>query len=68
MLMGRFSQARIRPLSTFGAVELLAAAILLDDHVRNFVDAFVGGEALLATRCTGGGGEWNRPPGFLANR
>ncbi len=30
------------------AVEFLAAAVLLDDHVGDFVDALVGGEALVA--------------------
>jgi hypothetical protein len=32
-------------LQNFLALEAFAAAILLDDHVRNFVDAFVRGEA-----------------------
>src|ERR1022692_779366 len=32
------------------AVELLPAAILLDDHIGHFVDALVGGEAPLATQ------------------
>src|ERR1700693_770703 len=30
----------------FLAVEFLAASVLLDHHVRNFIDALVGGEAL----------------------
>ena len=34
-----------KSLQNFLAFEALAAAILLDDHVGNFVDAFVGGEA-----------------------
>jgi hypothetical protein len=34
-----------KSLQNFLALEALAAAILLDDHVRNFIDAFVGGEA-----------------------
>jgi hypothetical protein len=34
-----------KSLQNFLALETLAAAILLDDHVGDFVDAFVGGEA-----------------------
>ena len=30
------------------AVELFTAAVFLDDHVRDLVDALVGGEALVA--------------------
>ena len=30
------------------AVETLAAAVFFDDHVRDFVDALVGGEAAIA--------------------
>ena len=32
----------------FLAVEFFAATVFLDHHVRDFVDAFVGGEALFA--------------------
>ncbi len=30
------------------AIELFAATVLLDDHVGDFIDAFVGGETFLA--------------------
>ena len=45
MLTGRFSQAFSRPPEHLLAVELLAPAVLLDHHVRNFVDSLVGGVA-----------------------
>ena len=42
---GRFLAGFQKSLQNFLALEALAAAVLLDDHVRDFIDAFVGGEA-----------------------
>ena len=45
---GRFSQARKQAAEDLLAFEFFPAAVFFDDHVGDFVDAFVGGEALVA--------------------
>ena len=50
MLTGRFSQAFSSPPKHLLAVEFLAAAVLLDHHVGDFVDPLIGGEAALAAQ------------------
>ena len=42
---GPFLAGAEEPLENLLAVEALPAIVLLDDHVRNVVNAFVGGEA-----------------------
>ena len=47
---GRFSQAFSSPVKNFLTIESFAAAVFLDHHVRDFVDAFVTGESALASQ------------------
>ena len=46
---GSFFAGAQEAVEDFGAFEFFAAAVFFYDHIGDFVDAFVGGEALVAT-------------------